>query len=143
MQDLVISDRLMIPASELQWVFCRSSGAGGQNVNKVESSVRLTWSVIESDALGPFRQQRLLERHRDRLVNGCLVVSVSEERSQYLNRQIALRRLAAMIREGIQPPPPSRKATRPTRSSQRRRVETKKQRGAIKKQRRSRPGLDD
>ena len=143
MQDLVISARLTIPASELQWLFCRSSGAGGQNVNKVESAVRLSWSVQESAGLGPFHRQCLLERHRARLVNGCLVVSVSEERSQYLNRQIALRRLAALIREGIQPPPPSRKATRPTRSSQRRRVESKKQRGAIKKQRRSRPGLDD
>jgi len=142
--DLHVNAAVVIPAAELQWRFSRSSGPGGQNVNKVETAVELGFDLEGSSAIGPFQKQRLLERLGSRCVAGCLRVAVSEHRSQYQNRQLALARLGDLLREGLKPPPKLRKPTNPTRGAVKRRLTAKKQRSAIKGQRRGQftPGED-
>ena len=143
MQDLVVSERLTIPSRDLRWRFSRSSGPGGQGVNTTDSRVELVLDVANCSCLGPFRRARLLEHFQARLVEGCLRVVVSEERSQWQNRQKALHRMGELLREGLQPPPSARKATRPGRGAVRRRLASKKQRGDLKRQRSNKPSIDD
>ena len=142
-QDLVINERLVIPAAALQWRFSRASGPGGQGVNTTDSRVELVLDVANCSCLGPFRRSRLLEYFQSRLVEGCLRVVVAEERSQWQNRQKALHRMAELLRQGLQPPPRARKATRPGRGAVKRRLASKKQRGDLKRLRSNKPSMDD
>ena len=138
-QDLVVNKRLVIPARELQWRFSRASGPGGQGVNTTDSRVELLLDLEACSVLGPVRRARLLESLGSRLSDGCLRVVAAEERSQWQNRQVAMARLSDLLREGLKPPPPSRKATRPGRGAVKRRLEAKKKRGDLKRQRRNKP----
>ena len=141
--DLTINSRLVIPSNELKWRFSKSSGPGGQSVNKTDSRVELVFDIKHSSVFGPFHKKRLLERLESRCANGCLNIVAAEERSQYQNRQVAMARVADLLREGLGPPPKTRKATKPTRASQKRRVTAKKHRGALKQTRQSNPSSDD
>ena len=141
--DLHVSAAVVIPAAELQWRFSRSSGPGGQNVNKVETAVELGFDLEGTGAIGPFQKQRLLERLGSRCVAGCLRVAVSEQRSQYLNRQLAMQRLGDLLREGLKPPPKLRKPTKPTRGAVKRRVDAKKQKSQVKQARQRRASMDE
>jgi ribosome-associated protein len=143
MPDLPLNERLVIPAAELSWRFSRSSGPGGQGVNTTDSRVELVFDLAATTALPPLLKARALRRLEGRLLEGTLVLTASEHRSQWQNRQAALRRLAELLRAAIEPPPPPRRRTKPTRGSVERRLSAKKQRGAIKGQRRSRPPLPD
>ncbi|AZZ53670.1 alternative ribosome rescue aminoacyl-tRNA hydrolase ArfB [Rathayibacter festucae] len=134
--DLEVSARLTIPASELQWRFSRSSGPGGQHVNTSDSRVQLTWSVAESAALTDDQRERLLQRLAQRLVSGAITVTVSQERSQLRNREVALTTLRDLVGAALAPPAAPRRPTRPTRGSGRRHLASKQQRSATKQQRR-------
>ncbi|WP_106296932.1 alternative ribosome rescue aminoacyl-tRNA hydrolase ArfB [Knoellia remsis] len=123
---------LVIRADELEERFSRSSGPGGQGVNTTDSRVELTFDPATSRSLTPRQSERVLEALASRLVQGRLVVVASEHRSQLRNRAAARERLAAMLREALAPPPPQRRATKPTRGSQRRRLDAKARRGEIK-----------
>lgn len=142
-QELRINERLVIPAAELQWRFSRASGPGGQGVNTTDSRVELLFDVEGSRVLGPFRRARLREQLASRLQDGCLRVVVAEERSQWQNRQRAMARLAAWLREGLKPPPPQRRATRPGRAAVKRRLDAKGRRSELKRRRQARPSADD
>ena len=144
MPDLPLNERLVIPAAELNWRFSRSSGPGGQGVNTTDSRVELVFDLAATTALPPLLKARALRRLEERLRDGALVLTASEHRSQWQNRQAALRRLAELLCSAIEPPPPPRRRTKPTRGSVERRLSAKKLRGAIKGQRRSQaPRPDD
>ncbi|MDY0912925.1 alternative ribosome rescue aminoacyl-tRNA hydrolase ArfB [Rathayibacter festucae] len=139
--DLEVNRRLTIPASELQWRFSRSSGPGGQHVNTSDSRVQLTWSVAQSAVLTDEQRMRLLQQLAQRLVAGAITVTVSRERSQLRNREIALDALRDLVIAALAPPAAPRRPTRPTRGSGRRHLASKQQRSATKQQRR-RPTAD-
>ena len=135
--NLTINSKLEIPVNEIQWRFSRSSGAGGQNVNKTDSRVEIVFNVFESKTLTPYQKHRISIQAEIKLINGCICIAVQDKRTQYQNRQLALTRLASILQDILKPPPKKRRETTPTRSSKRKRVESKKKRGELKKSRQS------
>jgi len=134
--DLEVSPALTIPASELRWRFSRSSGPGGQHVNTTDTRAELSWNIAASAALSEDQRLLLLARLERRLVAGLITVNASEHRSQLRNREIALAKLGDLLRAGLAPEGPRRRATKPTRGSNRKRLAAKVQRSATKQQRR-------
>ena len=126
---------ITIPASELTERFSHSGGPGGQGVNTSDSRGQLSLDISTTTALNEIQRARVLERLSSRLADGVLTVTSAEQRLQHRNRAAARKRLAEIIREAIIPPVP-RRATKPTRASQRRRLEAKKRRSGIKRDRR-------
>lgn len=136
MHDIIVTPRLTIPAGELSIAFARSGGPGGQNVNKVASKVELRWNPTTSMALGLDDRVWLLSRLKNRLTTeGDLIVTSTLTRDQIKNREDALSKLALIVRAALDRPK-ARRATKPSRSSKRRRIEGKRHRAEIKRNRR-------
>ena len=135
--NLRINSKLDIPGNEIKWRFSRSSGAGGQNVNKADSRAEIVFNVSESKTLTPYQKYRISIQDEVKLSNGCICIAVQDKRTQYQNRQLALTSLTSTLRDLLKPPPKTRRYTIPTRSSQRRRIESKKKRGELKRNRQS------
>ncbi len=129
---LPVSGHFSIPRAELRWRFSRSSGPGGQGVNTADSRVELRWDVAGTDALSESLKARAMDRLAGRLIDGMLSVVVSDQRAQLQNRQIAERRLAALVAEAIAPPPARRRPTKPSKGSVERRLEAKRRNSRIK-----------
>ncbi|WP_043644383.1 alternative ribosome rescue aminoacyl-tRNA hydrolase ArfB [Nocardioides alkalitolerans] len=136
--DLVVTRRWRVPARELTERFSRSSGPGGQGVNTTDSRVELSYDVAAATSLPDDLRERVLERLGSRLVGGVVVVSASEHRGQRANRAAARERLLALLQEAAAPPSAPRRATKPTRGSQRRRLATKTRRAEVKRGRQGR-----
>jgi ribosome-associated protein len=134
--DLPVIGSLVVPAAALRWRFSWSSGPGGQGVNTADSRVELSVDALDLPGLTEPQRNRLAGRLGSRLVDGAITVVASEHRQQLRNRQAARDRLAAVLRAALAPPPPARRRTKPTRGSQERRIQAKKQRGQLKRQRR-------
>ncbi len=135
MARITITDAISIGEDELQESFVLASGPGGQNVNKVSSAVQLRFDVAHSPSLGDEVRARLSQLAGQRLTkDGVIVISARSHRSQERNRADARARLVELIRRAATPPKP-RRATKPTRASKERRLDSKIRRAKLKRHR--------
>jgi len=133
--DLKISKTLVIPSKEIKWRFSRSSGPGGQNVNKIESRVEIIFNLEYSKVLNDYQKIILKTNLKNKLVNNTLCIAVQEHRNQLLNRQLALMKFSSIIKNALNKQCKLRKSTKPTQASQKKRIDFKKKRGELKKSR--------
>jgi ribosome-associated protein len=139
---LSVHPRIQIPLAEFRLTFARSSGPGGQNVNKVNSKVTLHWPVRSSPSIPEDVRERFVAKYRKRInSDGELVIHSQRYRDQGKNVTDCLEKLRELLLEVAQPPK-RRIATRPSRAAKQRRVDEKKSRGQ-KKDLRKKPRLDD
>lgn len=130
-----VTPALRVPRDELELRASRSSGPGGQHVNKTSSRIELVWDVAASPTLDDRQRARLLARLGARLDStGRLRIVAQEERSQWRNREAALARFAEVVAQALAVPK-ARKPTRIPRAAKRARLDAKKQRGALKRDR--------
>jgi ribosome-associated protein len=137
-----ITGSISIDESELEERFIRASGPGGQNVNKLASAVQLRFDARHAPSLPDDVRVRLERLAGRRLTTeGVIVITAQRYRTQERNRQDARERLVSLVRAAAVPPVP-RRPTKPSRAARERRIESKKHRATIKRERRSRPVLE-
>jgi ribosome-associated protein len=130
---IVITPTIQINDDEIEFNFIRSTGPGGQNVNKVSSAVQLRFNLLGSPSLPEDVKQRLIKQGGRRLTSeGVLIIEARQYRSQERNRQAAMGRLVRIIQQACEPPKPRHK-TKPTHAATLRRLETKRKRSEIKR----------
>ncbi len=125
----------MVPdvSREVQFRFSRSGGAGGQNVNKVETAATAFWNIGESQLLDTAQRELLLEKLAHRLAgDGVLIVKSQEHRTQLANKEAALKKLQQLVHKALEKRKP-RIATRASKASKEKRLQQKKQRSDVKK----------
>lgn len=128
-----ITPKISVPDDELHESFVRSSGAGGQNVNKVSTAVELRFSIASNWTLPYDVKQRLIKLSGRRVTNdGELVLFVQTHRTQDMNRKAAVERFVELVQKAAEPPPPPRIKTKPTRGAVRRRLDGKAIRATVK-----------
>ena len=132
---LILAPGIVISDEELEWKFIRSSGPGGQNVNKVASAAQLRFLLPQNASLPVAARNRLRRLAGQKIVDdGTILFKAMSERTQEANRRVALERLEALIRAALIEPK-IRKKTRPTKASKERRIDSKKRRGSTKQSR--------
>jgi ribosome-associated protein len=115
-----------IPESELSFTYARSGGPGGQNVNKVASKVQLRWEIAINTTVPPYAKDRLAKLHPSKItLDGGFLITAQESRDQIRNKEIALERLAELIRQALVVPKVRRKS-KPSKASKQRRLNDKK-----------------
>ena len=133
--DLIITPRLIIPSKELKWRFSRSSGPGGQKVNKTNTRVEIIFNIEESKVLNDYQKMLIIKKLKTKLVNNCICLAFQDQRNQLLNRQLAIVRIGSVIRNSLKNTFKVRKSTKPSKAFNKKRLDLKKKRGALKKSR--------
>lgn len=133
---LVINESLSLPLEQISLSATRSQGAGGQHVNKTSSAIHLRFDILASSLPDALKERLLKIADQRTTVEGVIVIKAQQHRSQEQNREAALERLRLLIIKAAHVPT-VRRATKPTRSSQVRRVDGKTARGRVKTLRRS------
>ncbi len=129
-----VTPRIALDETELEESFLRASGAGGQNIQKVETAVQLRFNVRASPNLNEYVRARLEKLAGRRLtLDGVIVITAQRHRTRERNRDDAQERLFDLIRQAAEPPPPLRRPTRPSLGSKKRRLESKTRTGSVKK----------
>ena len=136
MEDIVVTEHITIPAAELEVAIARSAGPGGQNVNKVNSKVSIQWALRESQVVSELVKHRLIALAGSRhTLAGTILVTSQEHRDQPSNMRSCQDKLRRLLLEALKPVK-ARKPTKPSRASQRRRIEDKRQNSRRKSLRR-------
>ena len=124
----------VVPDSELSWTFSPSGGPGGQHANRSHTRAEVRFDLGNSPSIPELLKEHMLRRLGKRASDGVVSVTADETRSQTQNRRLAMERLAAILNEAAHRPR-RRRPTRPTASSRRKRLDEKKKRGAVKRER--------
>ncbi|QDF68283.1 aminoacyl-tRNA hydrolase [Shewanella sp. SNU WT4] len=126
-----ISNRVILSDNEIEWQFIRASGAGGQHINKVSTAAQLIFSIADSSLPEEYQQKLLVLRDHRITQSGKIIIKCQQSRSQDTNRQTALEQFIALV-QSVMITQKKRIATKASRNSQRKRMDSKTQRGQVK-----------
>ena len=134
--NLLINEILLIPSKKFKWRFSRSSGPGGQKVNTNDSRVEIIFCIKNSIVLNDNQKTKLRKNINIKLINDCIRIVVQEDRSQFKNRQIALKKMMLILKYALNKKINYRLSTKSSIASQKKRIIQKRKKGELKKSRR-------